>query len=83
MSLIALSFTSMRLGIFFSPLDGLVCFAWSCPPAFLETEVATGRKEDMSPEDMKVAAQELIKAMKSLEPTMGEKVLAVQLCLTC
>ena len=45
--------------------------------------MATGRKEDMSPEDMKVAAQELIKAMKSLEPPMGEKVLAVQLCLTC
>ena len=28
--------------------------------------MATGRKEDMSPEDMKVAAQELIKAMKEV-----------------
>ena len=83
MSPTALPFTSMRLGIFFSPLDGLVCFVQSCPPAFLETEVATGRKEDISPEDMKVAVQELIKAMTSSEPTVGEKVLAAQSCLTC
>lgn len=42
---------------------------------FLGTEVATGREEQGGhlPEDKEVAAQELIKAMKSLEPTMGEK----------
>ena len=32
-----------------------------------------GTREDISPEDKEVAAQELIKAMKSLEPTVGEK----------